>query len=50
MTQVVNFVILAWIIFLIVKMANKLNPPPDAAAPSEVDLLAEIRDELKKRP
>ena len=49
-TQVVNFLILAWIIFLIVKMANKINPPPDAAAPSEVDLLTEIRDELKKRP
>lgn len=47
-TQLVNFVILAWIIFLIVKMANKVNPA-DAAGPSEVDLLAEIRDELKKR-
>ncbi len=49
-TQIVNFLILAWIIFLIVKMANKINPPPDAAAPSEVDLLTEIRDELKRRP
>lgn len=51
-TQVVNFVILAWIIFLIVKAANKMNPPAEAppAGPSEVDLLKEIRDELKKRP
>ena len=49
-TQVVNFVILAWIIFLIVKMANRMNPPAEAAAgPSEVELLAEIRDELRKR-
>ena len=49
-TQVVNFVILAWIIFLIVKAANKMNPPAETAAgPSEVDLLVEIRDELKKR-
>jgi large conductance mechanosensitive channel len=50
-TQVVNFLILAWIIFLIVKAANKMAPPADAApaGPSEVDLLAEIRDELKKR-
>jgi large conductance mechanosensitive channel len=49
-TQVVNFLILAWIIFLIVKAANKMNPPVEAAAgPSEVELLAEIRDELKKR-
>lgn len=51
-TQVVNFLILAWIIFLIVKAANKVNPPAEAppAGPSEVDLLTEIRDELKKRP
>lgn len=49
-TQVVNFLILAWIIFLIVKMANRLNPPPEAVAgPSEVELLAEIRDELRRR-
>ena len=50
-TQVVNFLILAWIIFLIVKAANRMNPPPEAApaGPSEVELLAEIRDELKTR-
>ncbi len=49
-TQVVNFLILAWIIFLIVKFANRVAPPAEAAAgPSEVDLLTEIRDELKKR-
>ena len=51
LTQVVNFLILAWIVFLIVKAANRMNPPPEAApaGPSEVDLLAEIRDELRKR-
>jgi large conductance mechanosensitive channel len=51
LTQVVNFLILAWIVFLIVKAANRMNPPPVAApaGPSEVDLLAEIRDELRKR-
>jgi large conductance mechanosensitive channel len=51
-TQVVNFVILAWIIFLIVKAANRMQgPAPEApAGPSELDLLAEIRDELRKRP
>ncbi len=50
-TQIVNFLILAYIIFLIVKLANKANPPAAAApaGPSEVELLAEIRDELKKR-
>ena len=48
-TQMVNFLIIAWVIFLIVKAANKANPPAEAA-PTEVELLAEIRDELKKRP
>lgn len=50
-TALVNFAILAWIIFLIVKAANKARPPAEAApaGPSEVELLSEIRDELKKR-
>ncbi len=47
----INFVILAWIIFLIVKAANKaLGKTEEApAGPSEVELLVEIRDALKKR-
>ena len=51
-TALVNFAILAWIIFLIVKAANKAMPPEAAApaGPSEVELLSEIRDELKRRP
>ena len=49
-TAIVNFAILAWIIFLIVKAANKAMPRAEApAGPSEVELLSEIRDELKKR-
>ena len=50
-TQVVSFVILAFIIFLMIKAANRaMRKGPDAAAgPSEVDLLTEIRDELRKR-
>ena len=49
-TQVVNFLILAWIIFLIVKAANRMSPPAEApSGPSEIELLAEIRDELRKR-
>jgi large conductance mechanosensitive channel len=46
-TAIINFVILAFVIFLIVRQANKVMPPP-AAGPSEVDLLTEIRDSLKK--
>lgn len=49
-TVLINFLILAFIIFLLVKAANKaMRRGPDAAAPSEVDLLTEIRDELRKR-
>lgn len=47
---VINFLILAFIIFQIVRLAAKLMPPPAAApaGPSEVELLTEIRDALKK--
>jgi large conductance mechanosensitive channel len=46
-TAVINFLILAFVIFLIVRQANKVMAPA-AAGPSEVDLLTEIRDSLKK--
>ena len=49
-TAIINFLILAFVIFLIVRQANKMIPPPPAATgPTEVDLLTEIRDELKKK-
>ncbi len=49
LTSVVNFVILAFIIFMIVKWASKFFAMSSATAgPSEVDLLTEIRDSLKK--
>ena len=52
LTVLINFIILAFVIFLLVRQANKLVRKPDeaAAGPSEVDLLTEIRDELKRRP
>lgn len=50
-TAVINFLILAFVIFLLVRTANKaMNKQDEAAGPTEVDLLTEIRDELKKRP
>ena len=50
-TQVVQFLILAWIIFLIVRFANRLSGRmEEATAISEIGLLTEIRDELRKRP
>jgi len=55
LTVVVNFVILAFIIFVMVKQINRVKkqtppaPPPPPAAPAEdIVLLREIRDSLKK--
>ncbi|MDH4062155.1 MAG: large conductance mechanosensitive channel protein MscL [Aquincola sp.] len=51
-TVAINFVILAFIIFMMVKQINRLKkeaPPAPPAAPAEdVVLLREIRDALKK--
>jgi large conductance mechanosensitive channel len=51
LTEVVSFLILAFIIFLMVRWATKLMKRPEAApaGPSEVELLEEIRDELRRR-
>jgi len=50
-TVVINFVILAFVVFLIVRQANKMKKTAEdaPAGPTEVELLAEIRDELRKR-
>lgn len=49
-TVLLNFVILAFIIFLMVRFANRLIARrEEASGPTEVELLAEIRDELRKR-
>lgn len=51
-TILVNFVILAFIIFVMVKQVNRLRKeepaPAPAATPEDVLLLREIRDSLKK--
>ena len=51
LTEVVSFLILAFIIFLMVRWATKLMNKPEAApaGPTEVELLEEIRDELRRR-
>ena len=52
LTIAVNFIILAFIIFLMVKQINRLKkeaaPAVPAAVPEDVMLLREIRDNLKK--
>ncbi len=51
-TILINFIILAFIIFVIIKQMNRLKreapPPAPAAPPEDVVLLREIRDALKK--
>jgi large conductance mechanosensitive channel len=52
LTVAVNFVILAFIIFIMVQQINRLKsetpPPAPAATPEDIQLLREIRDSLKK--
>lgn len=51
-TQAVNFLIIAFIIFLIIRAVNRLMPKAEEAAaadPADVVLLREIRDELRAR-
>jgi len=59
---IINFLIIAWVVFMLVKGVNKMKdaaareeeaaaPAPAApAGPSQEDLLAEIRDLLAARP
>ncbi|MGA8033627.1 MAG: large conductance mechanosensitive channel protein MscL [Casimicrobiaceae bacterium] len=50
-TVAINFLILAFIIFLMVKQINRLKrqtPPAPAAPPEEIVLLREIRDSVKR--
>ena len=52
-TAIINFLIIAFILFQLVKVSNRMKKaeppaPPPAATTTEV-LLAEIRDSLKKK-
>jgi len=53
LTIAINFLIIAWVLFLAIKGINRLKtaePPPAPPAPSkEVQVLTEIRDLLKSR-
>ena len=54
LTLLINFIIVAWILFMIVKGMNTLKreqakAPEPAATPEDILLLREIRDELAKK-
>lgn len=55
LTDVINFIIMAFVVFLIIKTVNKLlvkkpvpTPEPEPVESDEVKILKEIRDELRK--
>lgn len=54
---IINFLIIAFVVFMMVRTINQMKqaqeeevpaPEPEPAGPSEIDLLIEIRDALKK--
>lgn len=53
-TIMINFLLLAAVVFMMVKGVNKMKKsepePAPAATPEDVALLREIRDELRRRP
>lgn len=54
-TVVINFLIIAWVIFMLIKAVNRAFPPKkEPEAPTgpaeEIVLLTEIRDELRRKP
>lgn len=50
LNSVINFLIIAFVVFLIIKVVNKFTRKEKApAAPTEVEYLKEIRDLLKEK-
>ena len=54
LTALVNFLLIAWVLFVIVKAYNRLNrtepdEPEPEATPENIVLLREIRDALARR-
>ncbi|EZQ01013.1 MULTISPECIES: large conductance mechanosensitive channel protein MscL [unclassified Acinetobacter] len=55
LTILINFILLAWVVFWLVKLMNKMRrkqeeeAPAPEATPEDIELLREIRDELKRK-
>ena len=52
LTQIISLIIVGLVLFMALKAYNKMRKPADdaPAGPTEVELLAQIRDELRARP
>jgi large conductance mechanosensitive channel len=55
LTILINFLLLAWVVFWLVKLMNKMRrkqedeAPAEEPTPEDIALLREIRDELKRK-
>lgn len=52
-TAVINFLIIGWVVFMLIKVMNRLMPKkvvvvPAPVGPTELEVLLQIRDELQK--
>ena len=58
LTAVINFLVIAWVVFLLVKAVNRVRSavdtsekaPAEAPLPTQEEVLIEIRDILRDRP
>ena len=51
LTILINFLMFAWVVFMMVKVMNRMRKQEEAApeaTPEDIELLREIRDSLKK--
>jgi large conductance mechanosensitive channel len=51
LTQIISLIIVGLVLFMCLKAYNKIRKPVEAAppGPNEIDLLTQIRDELRTR-
>ena len=50
LTTLLNFLIVAFVLFLVVKAYNRMAPKEEeVGGPTDIELLMEIRDELRRR-
>src|SRR4026207_1545958 len=49
LNAVISFLITAFVLFLVIKAYNRAFPKEPTAEPTEIELLTQIRDELRSR-